>query len=69
MIPRTPIKGGGKGKGGKRKGRKGWTGREGRGNCAVVNFPYKIPCPTLYSALPLGHEAVKFKQLPSVTKN
>jgi len=41
VIPRTPAKRG-RGEGGrgeKRRRRKGWGGREGRGNCAVVNFP------------------------------
>jgi len=30
---------GGEGRAGKRRGRKGWGGMEGRGNCAVVHFP------------------------------
>jgi len=38
---RTPGKRGrgGGGRGLTRRGRKGWGGKEGRGNCAVVNFP------------------------------
>jgi len=41
VIPRTPAKRGREegGREGKRRGRKGWGGMGGRGNCAVVNFP------------------------------